>query len=147
MVLDIAKYFENLIKKEMKVSHFNGDVFVGKTDKIKPECKQAIQKQYGETFLQDANYVAVFQQDESDTSSMKNLFNLVNRALGKDANNMTQSDFKKASFGGGADEPDDTADDVDDTAETPADDEGNEENVNEDELGGESFIFMKITVK
>lgn len=147
MVLDIAKYFENLIKKEMKVSHFNGDVFVGKTSKIKLACKQAIQKQYGETFLQDANYVAVFQQDESDTASMKNLFNLVNRALGKDANNMTQSDFKKATLGGGANEPDDSADDVDDTAKAPADDEGSEKNVNEDELSGENFVFMKITVK
>ncbi len=78
---------------------------------------------------------------------MKNLFNLVNRALGKDANNMTQSDFKKATLGGEANEPDDSADDADDTAKAPADDEGNEENVNEDELGGDSFIFMKITVK
>ena len=131
----------------MKVSHFNGKVKVGKAEKLKLANKQLIQQQYGESFLQDANYIAIFTQDEADDSSMKKLFELVNRALGKDANNMTQSDFKKASFGGGADEPDDTADDVDDTAETPADDEGNEENVNEDELGGDSFIFMKITVK
>ena len=158
MVLDIAKYFENLIKKEMKVSHFNGDVFVGKANKIKPTCKQAIQKQYGQTFLQDANYIAIFQQDESNTSSMKNLFNLVNRALGKDANNMTQADFKKATFGGAAADDeidadtDDTEDDVDTDADVDTDepeDADDEESMNEDEnaVDANSFIFMKITVK
>lgn len=44
MVLDIPKYLENLIKKEMKVSHFNGSVNVGKTKRIKPNIKAALQK-------------------------------------------------------------------------------------------------------
>ena len=96
MVLDISKYIENLIRKEMKVSHFNGSVRVGKTSKLKSIYVQAIKSQYGDSFLQDADYIAIFMKDDADSSSMKKLFELVNRALGKDANNMTQSDFKVA---------------------------------------------------
>lgn len=92
---------------------------------------------------------------------MKNLFNLVNRALGKDANNMTQADFKKATFGGAAaddeidadtDDIDDAADDVDTDTDVDTDepeDADDEESMNEDEnaVDANSFIFMKITVK
>ena len=146
MVLDIAKYFQNLIKKEMKVSHFNGTVSVGKAEKFKKIYKKAIQRQYGESFLQDANYIAIFQQDAADTSSMKNLFNLVNRALGKDANNMTQADFKSISL-----EDQDSADDTDvddtDVDNTDVDDTADDSQLKENEEIVKSFVFMKITVK
>ncbi len=132
MVLDIPKYLENLVRKEMKVSHFNGKVKVGKTEKLKLVNKQLIQKQYGESFLQDADYIAIFTQDEADDSSMKKLFELVNRALGKDANNMTQSDFKVAK--------------ADDAVETPDDDEDGEEAPAQAQPAA-SFVFMKITIK
>ena len=135
MVLDIPKYLQNLISKEMKVSHFNGKVSVGKTEKLKLSFKQQIQAQYGESFLQDADYIAIFKQDDADDSSMKKLFDLVNRALGKDANNMTQSDFKVAKGDDGASE---TSDDVDS--------EDGEESPNTTKATM-SFVFMKITVK
>ena len=127
MGLDISKYIENLIKKEMKVSHFNGSVRVGKTAKLKPIHVQAIKSQYGDSFLQDADYIAIFMQDDDDNSSMKKLFDLVNRALGKDANNMTQFDFKVAKG-----------------QEAHDDEEGEEV---EQKASTSDFVFMKITVK
>ena len=130
MVLDISKYIENLIKKEMKVSHFNGSVRVGKTTKLKSIYVQAIKSQYGDSFLQDADYIAIFMQDDADSSSMKKLFDLVNRALGKDANNMTQSDFKVAK---GQEDYDD--------------EEGEEDEEVEQKTSSLDFVFMKITVK
>ena len=130
MVLDISKYIENLIRKEMKVSHFNGSVRVGKTSKLKSIHVQAIKSQYGDSFLQDADYIAIFMKDDADGSSMKKLFELVNRALGKDANNMTQSDFKVA-------KGQEAQDDVEG-------EEGKEVEQNDSTPG---FVFMKITVK
>ena len=130
MVLDISKYIENLIRKEMKVSHFNGSVRVGKTSKLKSIHAQAIKSQYGDSFLQDADYIAIFMKDDADSSSMKKLFELVNRALGKDANNMTQSDFKVAKG-----------------QEAQDDDEGEEGKEVEQNDSTPGFVFMKITVK
>ena len=130
MVLDISKYIENLIRKEMKVSHFNGSVRVGKTSKLKSIHVQAIKSQYGDSFLQDADYIAIFMKDDADGSSMKKLFELVNRALGKDANNMTQSDFKVAKG-----------------QEAQDDDEGDEDKEVEQNNSTPGFVFMKITVK
>ena len=134
MVLDIPRYLENLISKEMKVSHFNGKVKVGKAEKLKLANKQLIQRQYGESFLQDANYIAIFTQDEADDSSMKKLFELVNRALGKDANNMNQSDFKIAK-----------AEDVEASPDDEDDESGEEPP--EQTKATASFVFMKITIK
>lgn len=129
MVLDISKYIENLIRKEMKVSHFNGSVRVGKTSKLKSIYVQAIKSQYGDSFLQDADYIAIFMKDDADGSSMKKLFELVNRALGKDANNMTQSDFKVAN------------------GQEAHDDEGEDDKEVEQNTSTSGFVFMKITVK
>lgn len=129
MVLDISKYIENLIRKEMKVSHFNGSVRVGKTSKLKSIYVQAIKSQYGDSFLQDADYIAIFMKDDADGSSMKKLFELVNRALGKDANNMTQSDFKVAN------------------GQEAHDNEGEDDKEVEQNTSTSGFVFMKITVK
>ncbi len=142
MVLDIPKYLENLIKKEMKVSHFSGSVNVGMTKKLKPNIKAALQKQFGDTFLADANYLAIFLQEDTSKAAMKKLFELVNRALGKDANNMTQSDFKLAKYTDAEAVAEDD-EDVESPLEEP------EEPTEPEEPAGEekNFIFMKITIK
>ena len=68
----------------------------------------------------------------------KKLFDLVNRGLGKDANGMTESDFKKLT----KKETTDTSDD---------DEEGNEEGSEKEETAetstDASTLFLKITIK
>lgn len=116
MTLDIAKYLENLIKKEAKVSHFALSVKAGTVGKLNTDIKTQIEDQYGESSLLDADYIIFCTKDGPWASGdVKKLFDLVNRALGKDANSMTQSDFKQLKA--------------------------------EDDEGGSSSVFMKISIK
>ena len=68
----------------------------------------------------------------------KKLFDLVNRGLGKDANGMTESDFKKL-----------TKKETTDTSDN--DEEGNEEGSEKEETTETSTdsntLFLKITIK
>lgn len=67
----------------------------------------------------------------------KKLFDLVNRGLGKDANGMTESDFKKLT--------------KKETTDTNDDEEGNEEGSEKEETAETSAdsntLFLKITIK
>ena len=96
MTLDIAKYLENLIKKEAAVSHFTVNVHTGKTSDLRSEAAEKIKEQNGDSFLQDADYILFFTRQEGfNDDDLKKLFDLTNRALGKDANGMSKSDFKR----------------------------------------------------
>ena len=139
MTLDIAKYLENLVKKEAKISHFAVKVAAGHTDKLSMSVRSSIQSEYGESYLQDSDFIMFFTKSDGwKEGDSKKLFDLVNRGLGKDANGMTESDFKKLT----KKETTDIGDD---------DEEGNEEGSEKEETAetstDASTLFLKITIK
>ena len=135
MTLDIAKYLENLVKKEAKISHFTVKVAAGHTDKLSMSVRSSIQSEYGESYLQDSDFIMFFTKTDGwKEGDSKKLFDLVNRGLGKDANGMTESDFKKLT------KKDDAIDVSDD------DEEGSEEEAAK-ASADTSTLFLKITIK
>lgn len=137
MTLDISKYLENLIKKEAKISHFAVAISAGKTSLIKPEFSNTIRKDNGDTYLQDANYLVFFSKSDAWSSDDKvKIFDLVNRALGKDANNMAKSDFKELGQVSSTDVVDDDSDDE----ETEVQDTSSHNT-------SSHTLFIKVTIK
>ena len=135
MTLDIAKYLENLVKKEAKISHFAVKVAAGHTDKLSMSVRSSIQSEYGESYLQDSDFIMFFTKTDGwKEGDSKKLFDLVNRGLGKDANGMTESDFKKLT-------KEQAAVDIDDD-----DEEGSEEEAVKTSADA-STLFLKITIK
>ena len=136
MTLDIAKYLENLVKKEAKISHFAVKVAAGHTDKLSMSVRSSIQSEYGESYLQDSDFIMFFTKTDGwKEGDSKKLFDLVNRGLGKDANGMTESDFKKLTK---------------EQAAADADDEDNDEaqeKADAESAANTSTLFLKITIK
>lgn len=140
MTLDLRKYLENLISKEAVVSHFKVSVKAGKAKKIKTDVASQIRAAYGDLFLEDADYVLFFTRQEPWTDKdVKKLFDLTDRALGKDANKLSKNDFMKLSSAASAPAPDDDLDDDLDDEESnaaPAQDDSSS-----------NVLFVKITIK
>ena len=136
MTLDIAKYLENLVKKEAKISHFTVKVAAGHTDKLSMSVRSSIQSEYGESYLQDSDFIMFFTKTAGwKEGDSKKLFDLVNRGLGKDANGMTENDFKKLTK---------------EQAAADADDEDNDEaqeKADAESAANTSTLFLKITIK
>ena len=136
MTLDIAKYLENLVKKEAKISHFAVKVAAGHTDKLSMSVRSSIQSEYGESYLQDSDFIMFFTKTDGwKEGDSKKLFDLVNRGLGKDANGMTESDFKKLT-------KEQAAADVDDEDNDEA-----QEKADAESTSNTSTLFLKITIK
>ena len=136
MTLDIAKYLENLVKKEAKISHFAVKVAAGHTDKLSMSVRSSIQSEYGESYLQDSDFSMFFTKTDGwKEGDSKKLFDLVNRGLGKDANGMTESDFKKLT-------KEQAAADVDDEDNDEA-----QEKTDAESTSNTSTLFLKITIK
>lgn len=129
MTLALDKWLVNLIYKECKITHREVNVWGGKTDKIRSSIKQKITSEYGETSLDDANYVLFFKGPLlNEADGIKKLFQTVNVALGKNANSLSMSDFKK----------------IKSSATASAADSSDKMAVAEDPL---DFVFVKITLK
>lgn len=95
MTLKIDQYLVNIIHKEFAISHVKCKVWAGKKDKIKADVKAQIKAEYGDSFLEDADYCLFFRGDVlNDSSGLKSVFKAVNQALGKSANSLSESDFK-----------------------------------------------------
>ena len=94
MTLDLAKFISNSIKTQAKIQHL--DVFTKTTDQksIPESVASLISKQYGEKYLLDSDFVAFF-WGHIDKKQIEKLFNVVDKALGKSANKLTETDFKK----------------------------------------------------
>lgn len=140
MTLDLKKYLENLIKKEAKISHFSVRVNAGKKERLMGNILRAIQADYGETFLNDANYILFFSRDEGWTDKdIQKVFDLTDRALGKNANKLSKADFKKLSNSTG---PAEMPDDIDD-------DDFDDEDIAEEPVNTDTSntLFVKITIK
>ena len=66
-----------------------------KTTKSVPKSiKDIIASEYGENYILDADYVSFF-WGNIGKEEVKKLFNVVDKALGKSANKLTETDFKK----------------------------------------------------
>lgn len=136
MTLDLRKYLENLIKREAKISHFAVKVSAGKTNKLKGNIVAEIKNKYGELFLNDANYILFFtKQDEWTDKDIQKLFDLTDRALGKDANKLSKSDFKKLEFGNSKENDIDDLDDMD------------SDEMQEPMSSVQTTLFVKVTLK
>lgn len=77
-----------------------------KTVKDPPaSVKDIILKEYGEKYLDDADYVSFF-WGRISKDDIDKLFNVVDKALGKSANKLTNTDFKKITVGDDAEADD-----------------------------------------
>lgn len=169
MTLDIAKFISNSIKTQAKIQHLDIKTKTVTASKVPDSVKSIISDDYGEKYLLDADYVSFFwgaiAKDE-----IKRLFNVVDKALGKSANKLTDTDFKKISIDGSASDTEDEEVEDDDNEEKEEeteevevedteeedDDDKNELNEDEEEINVEvkeqqsapaSYFFLKITLK
>ena len=112
MTLKISRFLTDAIEKQAKISHFDYAVQVGKPDKMKGDWKQKILAQFGELFLNDANYVIMTKVDGSDDKLVKKFSDLIANVLDTE---IPSSDVKKLDLGveTKSDDNDDNDDDDD----------------------------------
>lgn len=96
MTLKISRFLTDAIEKQAKISHFDYAVQVGKPDKMKGDWKQKILDQFGELFLNDANYVVMSKVDGSDEKLVKKFTELIANVLDTE---VPSSDVKKLDLG------------------------------------------------
>lgn len=166
MTLDIAKFITNSIRTQAKIQHLDINVKTVSTKKIPESISTPITSDYGEQYLLDANYVAFF-WGAITKETISKLFNVVDKALGKSANKLTDKDFKKINIeiesasnissdelsdDSSDDEEDSSAKEIEDITDVQDDDSDNEEeSLNEDNEIAKpiktSYFFLKITTK
>ena len=151
MTLDIVKFITNAVKTQAKIHHL--DVSTKTVKKVPESVSKLIFEQYGEKYLLDADYVSFF-WGNIEKDEIEKLFNVVDKALGKSANRLTESDFKKlevdfkpsaSAIASSNDEDNDNESDEgddDDVDEEPTNDESDEDvesnDESDDEPNGES---------
>ena len=94
MTLDISQFIANTIRTQSKIHHLDINVKAVKADAIPASVVKLIKKDYGDKYLDDADYVAFF-WGGIGKEQIEKLFNVVDKALGKSANKLTDKDFKK----------------------------------------------------
>lgn len=123
MTLDLEKFIANSIKMQAKIQHL--DVNTKTVKKIPMSVQSLIIDEYGENYLEDADYVSFF-WGQIGKDEIKKLFNVVDRALGKSANKLTETDFKKIKINKD-DDDDDKIEDSDNDVEDVEDDNDTED--------------------
>ena len=171
MTLDIAKFISNSIKTQAKVQHLDVNTKTVARNDIPQSVNDLVAKEYGDKYMLDADYVSFF-WGPIGKEEIKKLFNVVDKALGKSANKLTETDFKKLSLGEEAEPEDSEEDDEQEEQEKDSteeeieqedinddDDDGDDEEIEEldedgsgDEAASEapkktSHFFLKITMK
>lgn len=96
MTLKISRFLTDAIDKQAKISHFDYAVQVGKPDKMKGDWKQKILEQFGDLFLNDANYVIMTKVDGTDDKLVKKFTELIANVLDTE---VPSSDVKKLDLG------------------------------------------------
>lgn len=145
MTLDIVKFITNAVKTQAKIHHL--DVSTKTVKKVPESVSKLIFEQYGEKYLLDADYVSFF-WGNIEKDEIEKLFNVVDKALGKSANRLTESDFKKlevdfkpsaSAIASSNDEDNDNESDEgdDDVDEEPTNDESDEDVESNDESDDE----------
>lgn len=97
MTLDIPQFIANAVRTQSKIHHLDINVKAVAKNDIPASVKSLITKDYGNKYLDDADYVAFF-WGGIDKKQIEKLFNVVDKALGKSANKLTNKDFKKISM-------------------------------------------------
>ena len=121
MTLDIPKFIENSVRTQSKIHHLDVNVKAVKVDDIPKSVKDLVSKDYGEKYLNDADYVAFF-WGGIGKDHIDKLFNVVDKALGKSANKLTDKDFKKLHMddeAGGSEEETEEVEDIEVDEEVP----------------------------
>ena len=97
MTLDIRKFIKNVVDKQFKISHLDTvKMEVFHKEAIPEKVVEEIKKGFGEDFLGDSNFVAFFKTAYPiDKKLVSRLFKAVDKALGDDANRLTEGDFKR----------------------------------------------------
>lgn len=93
MTLDIPKFIKKTIEKQMTIQHYDAIVKVFRKNSLPTNIVQKIQQQFGDTYLEDSNFI-VFYKGRINKKGLKKLFNVTDKALGEDANRLTEGDFK-----------------------------------------------------
>lgn len=94
MTINVDSWIANALGKEARISHFDCKIFGGKASSLKSQFKTKITNKYGGRFLDDADYLIIFKgQVLNEKDSIKKLFALTDRALGKNANSLSEGDF------------------------------------------------------
>ena len=93
MTLDIPKFIKKTIEKQMTIQHYDALVKVFRKEALPTNIIQKIQQQFGDTYLEDSNFI-VFYKGRINKKGLKKLFNITDKALGEDANRLTEGDFK-----------------------------------------------------
>ena len=127
MTLKISRLLTDTLEKQAKISHLDYAVQVGKPDKMKGDWKQKILSQFGELFLNDANYVIMTKVDGSDDKLVKKFSDLIANVLDTE---IPSSDVKKLDLG----------------VETKSDDNDDDDDV-EQEPSSDVVLLIKLTTK
>lgn len=137
MTLDIPQFIANSIRNQSKIHHLDINVKATAKDKVPKSVISLITKDYGEKYLNDADYVAFF-WGAITKEHIEKLFNVVDKALGKSANRLTDKDFKKIDFKPehNDDAEDDEVEDVE-VEEDIVDDNDEDDNTSDDAAGEE----------
>ena len=149
MTLSLEQFLANIIQKEFKIAHLDAKIWAGKMSKVKSAIKSSITAEYGEKFLADADYMLFAKGAAlSESNGIKRLFKAVNSALGKSANTLSMSDFKKMTVKDSDDSAD--IDDTVDTTDSDIDADNENADIGEAETDGAAnidYVFVKITLK
>lgn len=164
MTLDIAKFITNSIKMQAKIQHLDINTKTVNSKHIPHEIKSTIIDEYGDKYLFDANYVT-FLWGKITKDTIKSMFNVVDKALGKSANKLTDTDFKKINISISTNdvEQDDNQDNISADDESDLDNDysnDDEDNIEDNETSDDtlneddnveniktSYFFLKITTK
>ena len=95
MTLDVAKFITNAIRNQAKIHHLDIKVKAVPTKNVPQSVSSPILDEYGEQYLLDSSIVAFFWGNIDRNIIKDKLFNVVDKALGKSANKLTDKDFKK----------------------------------------------------
>ena len=126
MTLDLEKFISNSIKTQAKIQHL--DVSTKTTKSVPKSIKDIIASEYGENYILDADYMSFFWGDIGK-EEVKKLFNVVDKALGKSANKLTETDFKKLDISGDSQS--------DNSQDEPSEDEPSEDEQSSDDQSDE----------
>lgn len=156
MTLDLEKFISNSIKMQAKIQHL--DISTKTVKSIPISVKTAITKEYGDNYLLDADYVSFF-WGAIGKEEVEKLFNVVDKALGKSANKLTNTDFKKMSIDEPKEDVNQEESPSEDVVEEPIEDTSTsnenslDKQLNEDDeiedttTPKKSYFFLKITLK
>jgi len=101
MTLKISRFLTDAFNKQAKISHFDYKIYVGKPDKIKENIREKIYNQFGDLFLNDANYIAITVIDNYTDTISKKFLDLIENVLDTE---VPSSDIKQISLADDEDE-------------------------------------------